>query len=106
MSKRKGKIVAPVPEATSHLGYNVGDVVKCKVRKMTYSGAITDIHLKPSPCFSLLDRETGQYRVARFEDITEVIERTSNPTDENAEAPEAPSSPVTAAPAQEASEAE
>ena len=103
MAKRRGKIVAPPPETTHHLGYNLGDTVKCKVRKVTYSGVITDIHLKPSPCFSLLDRETGQHRVARFEDITEVIERTSKPTDERAEAP---SSPETSAPTQETTEEE
>ncbi len=75
MAKKKGKIVAQAPEVLEHLGYHLGDVVKCKVRKMNYTGVITDIHLNPSPCFSFLDRESDQHRVARFEDITEVIER-------------------------------
>lgn len=70
MSKRKGKITAPEPQATSHLGYSVGDVIKCKVRKVACHGAITDIHLEPTPCFSFFDEKSGQFRVARFEDIT------------------------------------
>lgn len=75
MAKKRGKIVAPAPETTHHLGYHLGDTVKCKVRKVTYTGVITDIHLQPTPCISILDKESGTHRVARFEDITEVVER-------------------------------
>jgi hypothetical protein len=88
MSKRKGKIVAPVPEATSHLGYSVGDVIKCKVRKVACHGAITDIHLEPTPCFSFFDEKSGQFRVARFEDITSHRPRVAEQTEPVPSVPE------------------
>lgn len=98
MSKRRGKIVAPPPETTHHLGYKLGDTIKCKVRKVTYVGVITDIHLQPTPCISILDKETGQHRVARFEDITEVVERSPvetppEPPADCVPAPEPPEAP-------------
>lgn len=98
MTKKRGKIVAPPPETTHHLGYHLGDTIKCKVRKVTYVGVITDIHLHPTPCISILDKETGQHRVARFEDITEVVERAPveappEPLTDCATSPEAPEAP-------------
>lgn len=86
MPKKKGKITAAVPQATSHEGYSVGDIIKCKVRKVSCHGPITDIHLEPAPCFSFYDEKAGQFRVARFEDITSVIERA--PAEEPPKPPE------------------